>query len=123
MKISERPNSPIARATNSMPSSRLSCPKANRMLPVNGSIPTNASVRPNSAAIRPLTSDLPIRPISSDKPTTTRAKYSGGPNFRACEATSGPTRIRMASAIMPPMKEPIAATPSAVPARPCRAMG
>ena len=47
--------------------------------------------------------------------------YSGGPKSSAKLATSGATRVSATTETVPPKNEPIAAMPSAVPARPWRA--
>ena len=51
-------------------------------------------------------------------PRTIRAKYSGGPNLRAIEASGGARKARPISPRVPAMKEPKAEIPRAGPARP-----
>ena len=51
-----------------------------------------------------------------------RAKNSAGPNFRASEASGMATATSATVASVPPTKEPMAAMPSADPARPCLAI-
>ena len=51
-----------------------------------------------------------------------RAKNSGGPKLNAKRASGGATTISARVAKIPPMKEPIAAMPRAVPPRPCLAI-
>jgi len=51
-----------------------------------------------------------------------RVKYSAGPNFTATRARVGASSISPTTASVPAMKEPIAAMPSAGPARPLRAI-
>ena len=50
------------------------------------------------------------------------AKNSGGPNESANRASGSATIASASAAKTPPTNEPIAAMPSAVPARPCRAI-
>ena len=51
------------------------------------------------------------------------AKYSGGPKLRAILVSGTATTVRSINPIVPAMNEPIAATPSAAPPRPARAIG
>ena len=57
-----------------------------------------------------------------ERPSTIRLKYSAGPNFTANRASVGATSIRPTIASVPAMNEPMAAMPSAGPARPWRAI-
>jgi hypothetical protein len=56
------------------------------------------------------------------RPTSISAKNSGGPKLNASRASGGATTISASVAAMPPMNEPMAAIPSAVPPRPCFAI-
>ena len=56
------------------------------------------------------------------RPTSMRAKNSGGPKLKATRASGGATTTSAMVAAMPPMNEPMAAMPSAVPPRPCLAI-
>src|SRR5271157_423493 len=56
------------------------------------------------------------------KPSTMRAKYSGGPNLRAQLAKVGARKINMKIVIVPAMNDPNAAIPRAGPALPWRAI-
>jgi hypothetical protein len=94
----------------------------NRGAPRTGSIPTIATRRPSTAIITPIASDWPARPVIKASPTSISAKNSGGPKVSARRASGGATRISASVAAMPPMNEPIAAMPSAVPPRPCFAI-
>ena len=51
-----------------------------------------------------------------------RAKVSGGPKESAQRASSGDISMRSTTPTVPATKEPMAATPSAGPARPCSAI-
>ena len=93
------------------------------MVPETGSMPTMASDRPMHTATRPRTSDLPIRPMTIDMPNTRSANCSLGPKLKAKSATIGPSRARPSVEMMPPTKEPNAATFNATPALPCFANG
>ena len=55
-------------------------------------------------------------------PSTIRLKYSAGPNFTATCASVGASSISPTTARVPAMNEPMAAMPSAGPARPWRAI-
>jgi hypothetical protein len=80
-----------------------------------------ASSSPKHAAISALDL-LPLLMVATSRmPSRASAVYSGGPKSRAKPATSGARKVRPTIATVPPMKEPIAAMPSAVPARPCLA--
>ena len=59
---------------------------------------------------------------TSRMPSSARAEYSGGPKSRAKLATIGARNVRPMMEAVPPMKEPMAARPSAVPALPCLAI-
>ena len=54
------------------------------------------------------------------KARNTRAKISGGPNFRANSASGGDKTIRPMTPMVPAMNEAKAEIPSAAPARPWR---
>ena len=64
----------------------------------------------------------PVRPEMVVRPMSMRAKYSGGPNERATFTSGTATSIRRTTLAVPAMKEPKAAMPRAVPARPCNAI-
>ena len=56
------------------------------------------------------------------RPSTISEKYSVGPNFSATSASGGAKSAINIVATLPAKNEPIAAMPSAGPARPCRAI-
>ncbi len=56
------------------------------------------------------------------KPKTIKAKYSGGPNFKAALPRRGVTNISITILKVPAIKDPMAAIPKAGPARPLRAI-
>ena len=59
---------------------------------------------------------------TSRMPSSARAEYSAGPKSSAKLATTGARNVRPMMAAVPPMKEPMEARPSAVPALPCLAI-
>ena len=97
-------------------------PRVKRGAPRTGSMPTIAISSPSTAMTRPATRDCPARPVIRHRPTSISAKNSGGPKLNASRASGGATTISAMVAAMPPMKEPMAAMPSAVPPRPCFAI-
>ena len=56
------------------------------------------------------------------RPSTMREKYSVGPNFSATSASGGANSAMTTVDTQPAKNEPIAAMPSAGPARPWRAI-
>jgi len=54
---------------------------------------------------------------------TMSMKFSAGPNFSATEENGTASKVSATTLIVPATKEPTAATASAAPARPLRAMG
>ena len=72
--------------------------------------------------IRPLTIESPPRRVAMTRPRRVREKYSGGPNFRANSARGGATKVNPKTPMVPATNEPMAAIPSAGPARPFRAI-
>jgi hypothetical protein len=65
-----------------------------------------------------LTALSPVSSVTVVRPSSIRAKVSGGPNASDQRAISGEISIRRTTPIVPATKEPTAATPSAGPARP-----
>ena len=55
-------------------------------------------------------------------PTSATVKYSGGPNLRAARASVGAIRLSPIRLMVPATNDPMAATASAAPARPRRAI-
>jgi hypothetical protein len=111
----------MAIGTKSRPSARFRLPKVNRSPPVKASRPTVARRRPTAAATSAL-SRLPLLMVDTSRmPSRARAAYSGGPKSRAKLATTGARNDSATIETVPPMNEPIAAIPRAVPALPCRA--
>ena len=104
-----------------MPSISHSWPNMNRVLPTCGSTPMVAIIRPTSPIISPFTSPPPTSD-SAVSPTSTSEKYSGGPKYSAAAASGGASSISPSVPTVPAKNEPIAAMPSAAPARPLRAI-
>ena len=72
-------NIPMATTTKSMPSWRKGLPKVYRGAPETRSMPTVAIIRPKQVVITDLTTLVPVRLATVDKPKTIRAKNSAGP--------------------------------------------
>ena len=106
---------------NSTPSRSQIWPNSKRETPVWGSMPIVAMRSPTTPAASPFRTESPTA-ASAVRPTTTRAKYSGGPKESAARASGGAISIRPSVPITPAMNDPMAAMPSAAPARPCSAI-
>ena len=77
---------------------------------------------PKTVIINAFVIDFPARPLTAQSPSTINEKYSAGPNSRAILDNGFASRISPIRAIIPAIKEPIAAIARATPARPCRAI-
>lgn len=86
-------------------------------------MPIIAIISPKNPESMPFRSDCVETLAMIVSPNTISAKYSTGPNLSAIFASCGAMKIRHSVEMMPPMVEAIAATPSALPALPCCAMG
>ncbi len=64
----------------------------------------------------------PVSSVTVVRPSNISAKVSGGPNDSDHFASAGDTSISSTTPKVPAMNEPIAAMPSAGPARPCSAI-
>ncbi len=63
----------------------------------------------------------PLLTVDTNRmPSNASAVYSGGPKSSAKPATTGASNDNAMIETVPPMNEPMAAIPSAVPAFPCR---
>jgi len=69
-----------------------------------------------------LTSEPLASTTAAMRPSTISEKYSAGPNFRATSASGGANAATTSVASVPAMNAPIAATESALPALPRRAI-
>ena len=121
-RISLTPNRPMATGTSATPSISSRVPNVKRGAPITGSIPTIAIRSPATPESSARTREPLASPVTSDRPSTISAKYSGGPNRRAIEVSGSASRTRPMVATVPAKNEPIAAIASAGPARPCLAI-
>ena len=69
-----------------------------------------------------LTTEPRASTTAAIRPQTISEKYSAGPNCRAIAASGGAATVISSVAIEPAKNDPMAAIPSAGPARPCRAI-
>ncbi len=120
--ISANPNSPIATTTNPMPSESSGTPKEKRGRPEFTSVPTMPRSRPRTIIPIALTSEPRASTTAASSPSTISEKYSAGPNLSATSASGGANAATRSVAKQPATNDPIAATASAVPARPWRAI-
>ena len=98
-------------------------PKVKRGAPRTGSSPIMASSRPSTVISRAAIMLRPASPIDeAEARPPSGAKNSAGPNFSASVASGMATTTSAMVASVPPTNEPMAAMPSAEPARPCRAI-
>ena len=111
------PNRPIIRGTRGMPSIRLREPKVKRVMPVEVLMPMQLSHRPKPMDKKCFQQSLPAIPITVAMPSIPSMKYSGGPNFRAKEASSGAKNISTRALEIPPNVELVIQTLNA--SRPC----
>ena len=69
-----------------------------------------------------LTSDPRASTTAATRPHTISEKYSAGPNSSATAASGGAAKAMIKVETQPAKNEPMAAMPSAGPARPCSAI-
>jgi hypothetical protein len=120
--ISANPNTPIATATKSIPSVSSGMSKEKRATPEFTSVPTMPSSRPSTIIAIALSKEPDASTTAPISPTTISEKYSAGPNLNASSVSGGANAATSTVAKQPATKEPIAAMPSAAPARPRRAI-
>ncbi|MDF3010188.1 MAG: hypothetical protein K0S03_984 [Burkholderiales bacterium] len=113
---------PIATMTKPMPSESSAMPNVKRRTPELTSVPIRPSSSPNTTMAIALMSDPCASTVAAIRPKTMSEKYSEGPNLSASSASGGAMVAMMSVATQPAKKEPRAATASAGPARPCRAI-
>ena len=121
-RISAMPNSPMARTAKSSPSESGAKPKVMRSWPVSRSVPTVESRMPTRTMATALMIDPCASTMAKTRPISIREKYSAGPKISASLVRGTPSAAISTVATQPAKKEPIAAMPSAVPARPWRAI-
>ena len=97
-------------------------PNAKRGAPRTGSMPIIETSSPSTVIINAAASERPARPLTRQSPSSISAKNSGGPNLSASLASGAAMSASAIDATSPPMNDPIAAMPSAVPPRPCLAI-
>ncbi len=122
LNTSVTPNSPMTTARSSMPAERSTDPKVKRSRPLTTSMPTAAARNPSATIRAPFTGEPVIMKSVQTMPSTIRAKFSGGPKRMATVAIVGAKNVITITPSVPATKEPIAAIPSAAPARPCFAI-
>ncbi len=120
--ISPTPNTPIASTANSMPSESLVRSKVKRCAAVCPSVPTSPSSSPSTIMAIAFTTEPCASTTAAIKPSTISAKYSGAPNDCPMRASGGASIAIIAVATVPAKNEASAATASAEPARPLRAI-
>src|SRR3979490_3338955 len=120
--ISPTPNTPTATGTKPIPSASVISPKVKRCPPVLPSVPTSPSRRPNTIMATALTTDPGASPTAEISPSTISEKYSGAPKDWPTLASGGENSAISKVDTVPAQKEASAATASAAPARPWRAL-
>ena len=122
-QTSARAKTPRAMTRKSIPSRRLTFPMVNRLVPVWESIPMVTTMKPRTADVSALRVEPSERLEMAVKPSSMRAKYSGGPKMMATLANTGANSIKRMTLTVPPTKEAMAEIARAFPAFPCWAMG
>jgi hypothetical protein len=120
--ISAIPNSPIATGTKPMPSASSWMPSVIRICPVLRSVPTLPSSSPTRTIVTALSTEPRASTTEPTSPRVISAKYSGARKRCAAAASGSETTAISSVETQPAKNEPIAATASAGPARPCRAI-
>ena len=120
--ISPMPNTPIASVATSIPSVNSVMPKVKRVPPVLPSVPTRPISRPRMIMAIALTTEPCASTTAAIRPSTISEKYSGAPNDWPTLASGGAKVAISRVATQPAKNEASAATASAAPARPCRAI-
>ena len=85
-------------------------------------MPTSANSRPRKIIAIALISEPYASTTAATRPSTISEKYSAGPNLNASSVSGGAKAAMMTVPTQPAKNEPIAATASAAPARPWRAI-
>ena len=101
------------RGTRGIPSIRLREPKVKRVMPVEVLMPMQLSHRPKPMDKKCFQQSLPAIPMTVAIPSIPSMKYSGGPNFKAKEASSGDRNISTRALVIPPKVELVIQTLSA----------
>ena len=120
--ISAMPKMPMASTAKSMPSARNGRPKVMRSSPVSRSVPTVESSTPTRIMAIALRIEPRASTTAKTRPMTMSEKYSVGPKISASLVSGAPSAAMTRVATVPAKNEPMAAMPSATPARPWRAI-
>ena len=112
----------MATITKPMPSESSGTPNVKRSTPELTSVPTRPKSSPHTTMAIALTSEPCASTVAAIRPNTMSEKYSAGPNFSATSASGGAATAMISVATQPAKNEPSAATASAGPARPWRAI-
>ena len=120
--ISPMPNRPMASIATSIPSLSCVMPKVNRVPPVWPSVPTSPTRSPRTIIATALITEPCASTTAAIRPNTMSEKYSGAPNDWPTTASGGANAAISPVLTQPAKNEPSAATASAVPARPWRAI-
>ena len=86
------------------------------------SVPTMPSRRPSTTIASAFKTEPCASATDMTRPSTIRLKYSAAPNFSATAVSGGAKIATRKVATVPAKNDPSAATASAVPARPLRAI-
>ena len=120
---SEMPNSPIATTTRETPSRNSWMPPVNRVSPEFTSTPMVPSRMPRQTIISPRVAPEVLTTEAATRPSTITEKYSAGWNSRANSASRGDSSTMTTTPNRAPNIDAIAVENSAMPARPCCAIG
>ena len=120
--ISPMPKMPMARVATSIPSVSSIMPKVKRVPPVLPSVPTRPINNPRMIIAIALITEPCASTTAAIRPSTISEKYSGAPNDWPTMASGGANVAISIVDTQPAKNEASAATASAAPARPCRAI-
>src|SRR5216684_2929622 len=119
---SANPITPIASTTKSMPLVSAESPNVRRSAPVSRSVPIVDRSSPSRIIASAFGTEPRASTTAKARPRTISEKYSAGPKSRASFTSGAASAAMTIVETHPAKKEPIAAMPSATPARPCRAI-
>ena len=105
-----------------MPSVSSVIPNVNRVPPVLPSVPTRPTSNPSTIIATALTTEPWASTTAAIRPSSISEKYSGAPNDWPTLASGGAKVAISAVETQPAKNDPSAATASAAPARPWRAI-
>ncbi len=116
-------NSPIAIGIRPMPSDSSGMSKPKRMVPLLTSVPTMPRIRPTTIIATPLIGEPCPTVEAAIRPSSISEQYSAGPNFSAASASIGANSISSTMPTAEPQNEATHFMNSAMPPRPCLAIG